>query len=103
MTNNPIWRPRNGTRGLLILMEFSISHSKSKLYMRTHRPCGKILGGIIKNIKRNISYINNKLWEELIAYFSFTAILVSDRSTKKTLVYMRNEANKTTKFGRLQC
>jgi hypothetical protein len=53
ITNNPIRRPRKGSGGLLIPMKFSGSHSKSKLYIRTHRPCNKILGGIIKNIKRN--------------------------------------------------
>jgi hypothetical protein len=46
---------------------------------------------------------NRKFWEELIAYFPFTVILVSDTSRKKTLVCMRNEFNKTKKFWRLQC
>jgi hypothetical protein len=34
---------------------------------------------------------NKKFWEELVAYFPFTVILISDTSRKKTLVCMRNE------------
>jgi hypothetical protein len=39
-------------------------------------------------------YNNKKYWEELIAYFPFTVIGVSDTSRKKTLAYMRNEVKK---------
>jgi hypothetical protein len=50
------------------------------------------------------SKVNKKFSEELIPYFPFTVILVSDtRSRKKTLARMRNEVNKTIQFGRLQC
>jgi hypothetical protein len=41
--------------------------------------------------------------EELIAYFPFTVLLVSDKRRKKNLVSMCNEVNKTIIFGRLQC
>jgi hypothetical protein len=59
----------------------------------------------ITNIVRNSNRTNNKkFWEELIAYFSFTVILVSDTANrKKTLLYMRNEVSKTIPFVRLNC
>jgi hypothetical protein len=45
-----------------------------------------------------------KFWEELMAYFHFTIIWVSDTtSRKKTVVCMRNEVSKTIRFGSLQC
>jgi hypothetical protein len=48
--------------------------------------------------KRNIY---KKFCEELIAYFPFTVILVSDTtSRKKALVYTRNKINKTIQSGR---
>jgi hypothetical protein len=38
-----------------------------------------------------------KFWEEVIAYFTFTLILVFDTTNrKKTLVCIRNENNKST-------
>jgi hypothetical protein len=47
---------------------------------------------------------NKKFWEELIAYFPFTVILVFVMtSIKKTLVYIHNEVKKTSQFWRLQC
>jgi hypothetical protein len=45
-------------------------------------------------------YYNKNFWEELIVYFPFTIILISDTTSRKnTLVCMR----KTIWFGRLQC
>jgi hypothetical protein len=47
---------------------------------------------------------HKKFWEELIAYFPFTVILVSDTiRRKKASVRMRNEVNKKVQFGKLQC
>jgi hypothetical protein len=46
---------------------------------------------------------NNKFWEELISYFPFTKILVSDATNRKeTLACMHNEVSKTIQYGRLQ-
>jgi hypothetical protein len=48
--------------------------------------------------------INKKFSEELIAYFPFTIILVSDKTcTKKTWVHIHNEVKKTIQYWRLQC
>jgi hypothetical protein len=45
----------------------------------------------------------NKFWEELIACFPFTVILVFHTSRKKTVLCIRNEVNETAQYGRLQC
>jgi hypothetical protein len=37
---------------------------------------------------------NKKFWEELIAYYPFTEILVLDTRRKKASLYLRNEVNK---------
>jgi hypothetical protein len=47
---------------------------------------------------------SKQYWEEQIAYFPVTAILVSDTINRnKTVLCARNEVSKTIQFGRLQC
>jgi hypothetical protein len=47
-------------------------------------------------------YYNKKFWEELIAYFPFTVILISvTTSRKKTSACTRKEVNETIQFWRL--
>jgi hypothetical protein len=51
-----------------------------------------------------IGFRDKKFWEELIVYFRFIATWMSDTiSRNKSLVCVRNEANKTIQFGRLHC
>jgi hypothetical protein len=48
----------------------------------------------MKSQAKHIKLLNKKFQEELIAYFPFTVILVSDiTSREKTLVYRHNEAH----------
>jgi hypothetical protein len=68
-----------------------------------HVSPSELLSGFrLKLVLRN--YTNKNVWEELIAYFPFTVIVVSDTTyRKKTLVCMRNEVNKAIQVWRLQC
>jgi hypothetical protein len=52
------------------------------------------------NIKNNIK---KNFWEEVIAYFPFTTILLLDISKRKTLTCMLNKISKTIQLERPQC
>lgn len=45
---------------------------------------------IIEDIKDETGKWENKLWEELIVYFPFTAILESHTSKKRTIIHMHH-------------